>query len=101
MRGTALLQRAYICRMRHRDIMTVAQAVLPTIDNIRACMEIFGPSSNLHPVLRYRALIDSLSKITAIFQNIENSPRWSETKQLWPEGMEGPVPTSGNVRMNE
>jgi hypothetical protein len=40
MRGTALLQRAYLYRMRQRDVLGVAEGVLPTSENIRACMDI-------------------------------------------------------------
>lgn len=40
MRGTALLQRAYLYRMRQRDVLGVAEGVLPTSENIRSYMDL-------------------------------------------------------------
>jgi tetratricopeptide (TPR) repeat protein len=39
MRGSALLQRAYACRLRYKDIMSYAEEVLPSIDAIRGILD--------------------------------------------------------------
>lgn len=50
MRGTALLQRAYLYRMRQRDVLQVAESVLPYSESIRACMDVFYSSSLALPI---------------------------------------------------
>ena len=49
MRGTALLQRCYVSRMRYKDMISMAQGVLPSIEGITSTLNALTP---LHPTAR-------------------------------------------------
>jgi tetratricopeptide (TPR) repeat protein len=91
MRGTALLQRAFLYRMRHKDISTFVQEILPSTEVIRAMFDALAP---LSPVLRARTSIDLLNRMAAIYKNLDLSPKWADLKSRWPE-REGSLGTSG------
>ena len=91
MRGTALLQRAFLYRMRHKDISTFVQEILPSTEVIRAMFDALAP---LSPVLRARTSIDLLNRMAVIYRNLDLSPKWADLKSRWPE-REGSLGTSG------
>ena len=39
MRGSALLQRAYACRLRHKDLLLYAEQALPSLETIKSTLE--------------------------------------------------------------
>ena len=94
MRGTALLQRAFSCRMRSKDMSRIANEVLPSLDDIRNILNAFA---SLSPSLRTIASLELLSRVAAIFSSLEYSPKWLEWKGKWPEIREGPIVTTGEV----
>lgn len=95
MRGTAFLQRAYACKMRHRDIILLSEEVLPTIDGVR---NILNALSSLETSLKLKASMDVLLKVDAIYKRLDKSPNWNESK--WPEVREGKIVTSGEELLN-
>jgi tetratricopeptide (TPR) repeat protein len=92
MRGTALLQRAYACRMRSKDVTTLAEEILPSIEGIRNVLESFSPLSTTP---RNLATLELLSRVKRIFDSLDKSPKWSESKAKWPEAREGLIVNTG------
>eukprot|EP00981_Chlorochromonas_danica_P005052 scaffold1016_cov175-Ochromonas_danica.AAC.10 len=91
MRGTALLQRAYACRLRYKDIANVAQVILPSYEMLVKVLEMLSTSSsNQHVVL------ELLQRVNGLYQQLDQSPRWAEGKAMWPEPREGSIPTTIN-----
>lgn len=90
MRGTALLQRAYACRLRYKDIANVAQVILPSYEILLKVVEMLPTSSNQHVAL------ELLVRVHGLYQQLDQSPRWAEGKAMWPEPREGPIPTTIN-----
>lgn len=82
MRGTALLQRAYAYRMRHKDISMFVQEILPSTGVIQSMFDALAP---LSPLPRARISIDLLNKMSAIYSNLDISPKWADIKSRWPE----------------
>lgn len=94
MRGTALLQRAYVCRLRHKDIIAIAEQVLP---NYSSLQQIITTLLSSNSTLGNRMVMDIMNRIGVIFKNIDASPRCTpELKQRWPEAREGSMVTSGD-----
>ena len=93
MRGTALLQRAYACRMRYKDIMLLARVVLPSFEGTASVVDAF---SRLDSALSTRATLDLLTRTNDIFTDVNKSPRWEEAKLNWPESREGEVVSTGS-----
>ena len=92
MRGTALLQRCYVSRMRFRSIISFARAMLPSIQGIITTIEALAP---LSPYARALTVIELLSRANNIFKDIEASALWNEMKLKWPEDREGKPVKSG------
>jgi len=92
MRGTALLQRAYAYRMRHKDISMFVQEILPSTEVVRTMFDALAP---LSPMLRARTSIDLLNRMSSIYKNLDTSPKWADLKSRWPEVKEGNLCNSG------
>lgn len=41
--------------------------------------------------------MESLTRLSSVFTNLDLSPRWAEAKLRWPEVPEGPPVMSGHV----
>lgn len=69
MRGSALLQRAYACRLRYKDIISYAEQVLPSMETIKSVLDLtlFAPSNSNRMSAGYRARIalDFLLRLSA------------------------------------
>jgi tetratricopeptide (TPR) repeat protein len=92
MRGSALLQRAFTCRLRHKEVVEIAAEVIPTYDDIKVFLE---SMQILYLSVRYVAMRNYLLKVGDIFKSLDAAPGWVETKAKWPEASEGPVVSSG------
>ena len=110
MRGTALLQRAYTCRMRHKDVVSLAEQVLPgyegvfqIINSLVGTLDQFSMSKNkirsIPPsqFLNHRIALNLLTAAAQVYHNLELSQKWAEIKPKWPEAREGPIVFSGDV----
>lgn len=92
MRGTALLQRAYGCRIRHKDLVSLAVDVLPSHEGVSALVEAF---SRLDTPLSQQAVLTLLTQTNDIFKDINKSPQWADAGQKWLVSREGGPVTSG------
>lgn len=92
MRGTALLQRAYSCRMRSKDLSALANEVLPSIEGVR---NLLNALSAFGPVTRTLASLDVLARVSSMYTSLELSPKWPEARKRWPEAREGEPVYSG------
>lgn len=92
MRGTALLQRCYASRLRYKDLMFMAQGVLPTIEGISSTL---GALCMMHPYVRATTSLQLLLRTRKIFENLDLSSTWTEVKLRWPEAREGKIVRSG------
>lgn len=98
MRGTALLQRAYDCRMRYKEIMSLSRDVLPSFEGTYAVVDAF---SRLHPAVSSRAILLLLTRANDIFLDVDQSPMWTEAKLNWPEAREGKVVSTGTELLDK
>jgi tetratricopeptide (TPR) repeat protein len=92
MRGTALLQRAYSCRMRSKDLSALANEVLPSIEGVRNLLNALAAFS---PTIRTIASLDVLARVSSMYTSLELSPKWPEARKRWNEGREGEAVYSG------
>lgn len=77
MRGTALLQRAYMFKMRHRDTARLAEEVLPAKELILAmCQALPNP-------------LDFLARTSRVYSRLDSSSsagqKWEGLRQKWPD----------------
>ena len=93
MRGTALLQRCYVSRMRFKSMVSIAKGTLPSFQGIVSTIEALGP---LSPYARDLTVMELLLRANNIFHNIEASSLWNEVKVKWPEAREGRMVRSGD-----
>lgn len=93
MRGTALLQRAYACKIRYKDIGNIAEGVLPSLEGLRQLLSCFA---TMTPAMQCHATLESLLRVSAIFKKLDKSPYWTEYKLKWPEATEGKMTMSGD-----
>jgi tetratricopeptide (TPR) repeat protein len=98
MRGTALLQRAYAYRLRYKDIIGLADLVLPTMESIKTVME---GMSGLPRYSRFTLERELLSRVSYVYNKLDASPRWNEVKARWPESREGAVVTTGEELLSK
>ena len=82
MRGTALLQRAYAYRLRYKDIMNIAQIVLPSLNSLKNIVE---ELSILPPSFHSVVMMELLMRLLYVYNKLDSSPKWSEAKSRWPE----------------
>lgn len=93
MRGTALLQRAYACRLRHKEIMAIVEQLLPTFDKVDVYLRaVTGISSSMGT----RMALDILCRIAIVYRQLDILTKWNELKGSWPEAREGAIVTSGD-----
>lgn len=98
MRGSALLQRAYVCRMRYKEIMSLSRDVLPSFEGTYAVVDAF---SRLHPAVSSRAILLLLTRANDIFLDVDESLMWAEAKLNWPEARLGEVVSSGTELLDK
>jgi tetratricopeptide (TPR) repeat protein len=99
MRGTALLQRAYACRLRHRDIMSIAQQILPSYEEMFQLLSILLANANVE--FSQRTALDFLNRLAVLYHtNFEGMSKWNDIKGRWPEAREGPVVQNGDELIN-
>ena len=65
MRGSALLQRAYACRLRYRDMLSYAEQVLPSLESIKATLEAISSCNKLPASVRGKMVFDYLTRLGA------------------------------------
>jgi tetratricopeptide (TPR) repeat protein len=94
MRGTALLQRAYALRLRHRSLYAIASDLLPLLKDIKTFL--FDALSSLPFQTRYTFASTILLRIGKVYDTLDSSSKWNEYKSKWPV-IEGPPPVSGKV----
>ncbi|KAJ1401657.1 hypothetical protein B484DRAFT_236619 [Ochromonadaceae sp. CCMP2298] len=94
MRGTALLQRTYACRMRHKDVLRVAEEVLPSYETIT---NFLNSMASLSPALRSKVMLMHLLKVNNLYAGINSTSTWNEVKTRWPEIRRGSTISSGDV----
>ena len=94
MRGTALLQRAYACKLRHGDILSIAQEILPSYEIMTQLVSALMTSS-LNQVDKDRIILQMWIKVRSIGMKLDTSPQWETLKSRWPDDREGiPLPSS-------
>ena len=98
MRGTALLQRCYVYRMRFRSVIPIAKATLPSIQGIVTTIEALEP---LNPYARALTVLELLLRANEIFEDIEASSMWNVVKAKWPEDREGAPIESGDELLDK
>lgn len=98
MRGTALLQRAYSARLRYKDIIAVADRILPTAESIGF---VFNALSCVHPLLKLRISLELMLRVDGIFNSLDSSPMWAELKNQWPESKDGSGGPGQTVKSGE
>ena len=81
-------------RLRYKDVVTLAEQVLPSLEGIRNILEAISP---LPSSMKIKLLMDIMLRINKIFDQLDSSEKWNELKVKWPEAREGPVVTSGDV----
>jgi len=97
MRGTALLQRSYACRMRHRDVINVAEEVLPTMESITSFLT---SMLSMPPILRCKLTMNLLVKVAEVYegkaqQQDGNAAAWDEIVTKIPGVVAGATIASG------
>eukprot|EP00601_Ochromonadales_sp_CCMP2298_P005002 CAMPEP_0173193130 /NCGR_PEP_ID=MMETSP1141-20130122/13794_1 /TAXON_ID=483371 /ORGANISM="non described non described, Strain CCMP2298" /LENGTH=336 /DNA_ID=CAMNT_0014117445 /DNA_START=151 /DNA_END=1161 /DNA_ORIENTATION=- len=97
MRGTALLQRTYACRMRHKDVLRVAEEVLPSYETIT---NFLNSMASLSPALRSKVMLMHLLKVNNLYAGINSTSTWNEVKTRWPEIRRGSTISSGDDLLN-
>lgn len=98
MRGTALLQRAYAYRLRYKDIIGLADLVLPSMESVKTVID---GLSGLPPKTRFTLIIELLNRVAYVYSKLDAAPRWSEAKSRWPESREGPVVATGEELLSK
>lgn len=83
MRGTALLQRAYAYRMRHKELLQLALDVLPYYEGLN---QLLGALSPLQIYPRCLVTLDILTNLAAISHQLDLSPRWVDARERWSDG---------------
>ncbi len=81
MRGSAVLQRAYACRLRYRSALELASRNLPCLRDLQDCL---FSLSVLHPSVRSRASLNLLRGAFNVYKDGNDgsvSPKWSDMKQ--------------------
>eukprot|EP01035_Chromulina_nebulosa_P018031 gene18031-23673_t len=82
MRGTALLQRAYANKLKYKDILQIAEDILPTSEGVSI---VLNAISILSTSMKAKMTFELLSRINNLFNNLEASPKWAEGKVRWAE----------------
>lgn len=96
MRGTALLQRAYACRLRHRDMLNIAENVLPTFEPVYTTIQtllLSTSTSSISQASKDFMILNLLLKVNSIYESLDTSSRWVSLKSTWPIDREG-TPTA-------
>lgn len=91
MRGTALLQRAYAYRLRHKDVYQIAEQVLPSYYAISEILEGIAIKTSIDLPNKIIMTRELLKRVDKVYKNLDFSSKWSDTKSKWPVSTEGPV----------
>jgi len=82
MRGTALLQRAYANKLKYKDILQLAEDILPTSEGVSI---VLNALTILTTTMKAKITFELLSRINNLFNNLDASPKWVEGKVKWAE----------------
>lgn len=94
MRGTALLQRAYACRLRYKETMSIAESVLPSFDLLHALIQPLLASGDVKVNLKLALSLLTLSASAS--KKLESLSRWSEFKnRIVNDPQSSPPPATG------
>lgn len=93
MRGSALLQRAYDYRIRYREVLSLAEEMLPKIDTLLLLLMVLplpaGGTSMLarDATFQLQVSLGVLLQIGTIYSNFDGATlsTWNEAKQRWPD----------------
>jgi tetratricopeptide (TPR) repeat protein len=105
MRGSALLQRAYDYRIRYRDVLSLAEEVLPKIDTLMLLMMVL-PLPVVSPAMSARdanfqvqVSLGVLLQIGTIYSSFEGATltAWNEARQRWPDWTSASVTNGGQL----
>lgn len=94
MRGTALLQRAYACRLRYKETMSIAESLLPSFDLLQALLQPLLTSGDV--TVNLKLALSLLTMSASASKKLELSSRWSEFKsRIMNDQQNSPPPTTG------
>lgn len=106
--------------MRHKDVVSLAEQVLPGYEGIfQVLNSLVGSfhdynavstaknSKSVKPILtttqflNHRIALNLLTTVSQIYHNLDTSQKWMEIKSKWPESREGPIVFSGDVSKHQ